>query len=67
MVFRGATEIISTIISLSGRLNRLFSSYIENSSQVKSRGRIFSHVRPFYEGAVSNLDRSIMRNTCCFI
>ncbi len=26
-----------------------------------SRGRIFSHVRPFYERAVSNLDRSMHR------
>jgi hypothetical protein len=27
-----------------------------------TRGRIFSHVRPFYERAVSNLDRSMHRS-----
>jgi hypothetical protein len=27
-----------------------------------SRGRIFSHVRPFYERAVSDLDRSMHRS-----
>jgi len=28
------------------------------------RGRIFSHVRPFFECAVSNLDRSMHRSLC---
>ena len=34
---------------------------------VKSRGQIFSHVRPFYERAVSNLDRSMHRSLWVYV
>ncbi len=41
-----------------------FSNYINtrkalNTCQGQTLGRIFSHVRPFYEPAVSNLDKSM--------
>ncbi len=41
--------------------NPSFSKY-QMFGGAEGRGRIFSHVRPFYEQAVSNLDRSMHRS-----